>query len=118
MTTAARASPRRMSLDEWASLPEDEPGELVGGELVEEEVPGFDHESVVAWLIVLLGGWFLPRGGFVFASEGKFALRPGVGCKRDLRAAGRRLPPRPRRLGGHRRGPDLDALWAQVDRLA
>jgi hypothetical protein len=29
-------SPRRMSDEAWASLPEDEPGELVDGVLVEE----------------------------------------------------------------------------------
>ena len=95
-----------MSLDEWASLPEDEPGELVGGQLVEEEVPDFDHESVVSWLIVLLGGWFLPRGGFVFASEGKFALRPGVGRKPDVSVffPGGAVPPR---RGPGRVPPDI-----------
>jgi hypothetical protein len=40
MSTAAslqHAEERRLSLEEWANLPEDEPGELVNGLLVEEE---------------------------------------------------------------------------------
>jgi Uma2 family endonuclease len=95
-----------MSLDEWASLPEDQPGELVDGQLVEEEVPDFDHESVVTWLIVLLGAWILPRRGFVFASEGKFALRPGLGRKPDISVffPGGAVPPR---HGPGRVAPDI-----------
>src|SRR5262249_46621439 len=65
MSTAAPwqlAEERRMSLDEWASLPEDEPGELVDGLLVEEEVADWDHEDVVAWLMLLLGAWVVARG--------------------------------------------------------
>src|SRR5438034_8253022 len=60
MSTAAplqHVEERRISLDEWASLPEDEPGELVDGLLVEEEVADWDHEDVVAWLMLLLGAW-------------------------------------------------------------
>jgi Uma2 family endonuclease len=43
---------RRMSLAEWANLPEDEPGELVDGLLVEDEVSDFQHEITVSWLFV------------------------------------------------------------------
>lgn len=85
-----------MSLDEWASLPEDQPGELVDGRLVEEEVSDFDHESVAAWLLIFLGGWALSRGGLAFGSDGKFAIRPGLGRKPDLSVflPGAPLPPR------------------------
>ena len=64
---------RRMSFDEWAALPEDEPGELVDGFLVEEEVPGFAHELVVIQLAHLLVGWGSSRGALVGAPEQSFA---------------------------------------------
>lgn len=85
-----------MSLEEWASLPEDEGGELVDGELVEDEVADWDHEDVVAWVMLLLGAWATARGGRVYASDGKFAVRPGRGRKADvsLFLAGTPLPPR------------------------
>lgn len=54
--------------EQWAALPEDEPGELVNGRLTEEEVPDSVHELTVTWLIVLLDGW-LGDNGFVFGSE-------------------------------------------------
>lgn len=75
---------RRMTLEEWAALPEDEPGELYGGELVEEEVPDYVHEVVVAWLIRLFGGWVAPQGGLVGGSDAKFGLGAGHGRKPDI----------------------------------
>jgi len=95
-----------MSLEEWASLPEDEPGELVDGQLVEEEMSDFDHEGVVSWLIIALGPWILARGGFIFGSEGKFALRTGLGRKPDISVffPGGAVPPR---RGPGRAPPDL-----------
>jgi Uma2 family endonuclease len=97
---------RRMSLEEWASLPEDEPGELVDGQLVEEEVADFDHEGVVAWLLVALGGWVLARDGWIFGSDGKFALRAGLGRKPDISVffPGGAVPPR---RGPGRAPPDI-----------
>lgn len=85
-----------MSLEEWASLPEDEPGELIDGELTEEEVADWDHEAVVAWVQALLWNWLVARGGYVYASEGKYAVRPGRGRKPDVSAffPGTPLPPR------------------------
>ena len=53
-----------MTLEEWAAMDEDEPGELVDGRLEEEEVPNLVHELVVAWLIRVLGNW-LGHAGFV-----------------------------------------------------
>ena len=99
MSTAAPLQPdqrRRMSVEEWASLPEDEPGELVEGELAEEEVADWDHEAVVAWLLLVLGAWVTPRGGRVYGSEGKYAVGPGRGRKADVSAflPGTPLPPR------------------------
>ncbi len=73
-----------MTLDEWADLDEDEPGELVDGRLEEEEMPSYLHEAVVAWLIRVLGAWIAPRGGWVFGSESKFAVAPQRGRKPDV----------------------------------
>ena len=86
MTSAAVSPRRRLTLDEWALLDEDEPGEIVDGYVAEEEMPSLVHESAVAWLIVALRSWLIPRGGFVFGSEAKFAVSPSRGRKPDLTA--------------------------------
>jgi len=72
-----------MTLEEWAAMEEDEPGELVDGRLEEEEVPDLTHEIVVAWFVHLLKSW-LGRGGFVFGSDAKYAVRPNRGRKPDV----------------------------------
>lgn len=84
-----------MSLEEWAAMPEDEPGELVDGRLVEEESAGYAHEIIVAWLVQILGSWLSPRGGRVAASNAKFAVTPTRGRKPDLTLylPGSRKPP-------------------------
>jgi Uma2 family endonuclease len=95
-----------MSVSEWVKMPEDEPGELIDGQLVEEEVPDLVHETVVSWLIGLLRAWIIPRGGFVFGSEGKFIIGVGRGRKPDLTVffpGGKVLP----RRGGVRIPPDI-----------
>jgi len=73
-----------MTLAEWAAIDEDEPGELVDGVLVEEEVPNYIHETVVTWLVALLRAWVSARGGLVGGSEAKFAVRARRGRKPDL----------------------------------
>jgi Uma2 family endonuclease len=94
-----------MTLAEWIAMPEDEPGELVDGFLVEEEMPDLVHETVVAWLMSTLRPWIVGRGGFVFGSEAKFALRPRTGRKPDVTVfhAGKVLP----RRGPVRIPPDI-----------
>ena len=82
--TTEPATRAEMSLAGWAALPEDDEGELVDGQLVEEEVSELNHESIVAWLLVVLWSWAVPRGGFVFGSEIKLAVRPRRGRKPDL----------------------------------
>jgi Uma2 family endonuclease len=74
----------RMSLEEWAALPEDEPGEIVDGYLVEEEVPENAHELVVAWLIRILGVWGAERRVIVFGSGAKYAVSKGRGRMPDV----------------------------------
>lgn len=87
---------RRMTLGEWASLPEDEPGELVDAQLVEEELPDCAHEIVVAWLIHALRSWGASRGALVAGSGVKLAVRPATGRMPDVSVylAGAARPPR------------------------
>lgn len=91
--TAASLDLASLSLAEWARLPEDEPGELIDGRLVEEEVPDLQHEILVAYLVRVLGNWLVPRRGFVFGSEAKLAVSASRGRKPDVSVY---LPGRPR----------------------
>jgi Uma2 family endonuclease len=85
-----------MSLAEWAALAEDEPGELLDDRLVEEEVPDYVHEVIVAWLIRILGSWLAPQGGFIGGSEARFAVSARRGRKPDVSVylPGGNVPPR------------------------
>jgi Uma2 family endonuclease len=85
-----------MTLEEWADMDEDEPGELVDGRLVEEEVPNALHETAVKWLMRTLGDWGDPQAAWVFGSEMKFAVSPTRGRKPDVSmfAPGTRLAAR------------------------
>ncbi len=76
-------------------MPEDEPGELVDGVLVEEEVADWIHETAVGWLIQLFRAWAIPLGGRVAASELKYRLGEGKGRKPDVSVllAGSKPPP-------------------------
>jgi Uma2 family endonuclease len=96
-----------MTLEEWASLDEDEPGELVDGLLEEEEVPSWAHEIVVSWLIGVLRAWLVPRGGYVLGSETKLAISGKRGRKPDVVAflPSRALPKR--RSSVTRIAPDI-----------
>ena len=58
-----------MSPQEWAGLPEDVPGELVGGALVEEDAVNPVHEDVGSWLHAAIRPWVVRRGGFILGSE-------------------------------------------------
>ena len=86
----------RITLDEWITLPEDVPGEFVDGRLVQDEVPDYLHEVLVAWLARVLGNWAEDAGAIVGASDAKFTLSPTRGRKADLTVylAGRRPPAR------------------------
>lgn len=83
-TALAAGEPPRMSIEQWAALPEDDPGELVDGRLMEEEVADYAHETVVSWLNAILRAHVVPRGGFVAGSEAKLAVGPLQGRKADL----------------------------------
>lgn len=85
-----------MTVDAWAALDEDQPGELVDGRLEEEEMPTILHELVVAWLVSVLHAWARPRGGFVLGSEAKLIVGARRGRKPDVSAylPGHQLPAR------------------------
>lgn len=73
-----------MTLEDWATLPEDESGEWVDGRLVEEEVPDYVHEVIVVWLARVLGNWLEDRDGWVGGSEARFAISERRGRKADV----------------------------------
>lgn len=75
---------RLMSLDEWAAMDEDEPGEFVDGRLVEEEMARPSHEIVLSWLEHRLLNWVESRDGQVLGSEAKFAVGTRRGRKPDI----------------------------------
>ncbi|HWO24784.1 MAG TPA: Uma2 family endonuclease [Kofleriaceae bacterium] len=117
----------QMSLEAWGALPEDEPGELVDGSLVEDEEPENAHEIVVTWLIWALRQWGTSRGAVVLGSGAKFAISSDRGRMPDISVflAG---PPRPPRTGLNRRPPSIaveivsptprDARRDRVEKLA
>jgi Uma2 family endonuclease len=78
------AEPRKMTLEEWAALDEEIGGELVDGVLVDEEMPSYLHEFVVAWLISRLGSWAAASGAIVAGSGVKFGVARDRGRKPDL----------------------------------
>lgn len=93
----ATVASERMTVQGWAALPEDEPGELCDGLLEEEEVPDLTHETAVLWLGALLRAWAVALGGFAFGSEVKYALSSLRGRKPDLSVFFPGRPALPRR---------------------
>lgn len=66
----------------WLEI--DDRGELVGGELVEEEMGSERHEAAIVWLILLLGTWARAHGARLFGQDWKVKLADDVGRKPDL----------------------------------
>ena len=93
----ALVAAERMTVDEWAVMLEDQPGELCDGLLVEEEVPDLTHETAVLWLGALLRTWVVALGGFAFGSEVKYAVSHLGGRKPDLSVFFPGRPALPRR---------------------
>lgn len=107
MASAPSPTARKLSVEEWADLDEDTPGELVDGCLEEEEMPTTLHEAVAMWLTRLLANDVIPRGGLVFGAELKLVVREGRGRKADISAYFPGQPFPARALGATRRPPSL-----------
>lgn len=86
MPGRATAEPRRpLSWSDFVALPEDDLRELIDGELVEVEVPGPEHEQIVATLIFHLQSWVLPRrAGHVLGSGYKLRVSDDRGVMPDV----------------------------------
>jgi Uma2 family endonuclease len=76
--------PGSLTLQAWADLSEDEPGELVEDRLVEEEVATNLHETAVSWVFGALRAWAKPRGALVFGSKHKLGVSAHRGRKPDV----------------------------------
>ncbi len=83
-----------MTLAAWTAY--DGPGELVGGRLVEGEVPDAIHETVVGFLVVQLSLWAKLHGARVFGSGLKYGVAEDRGRMPDVSVwlEGRRPPGR------------------------
>ena len=80
--TAARAP---YTWDDFVALDEDDPRELIDGELVEVEVPGSKHEKIVAALCFFLRAWVeAAHGGEVLASGYKVRITDRRGVMPDV----------------------------------
>lgn len=84
MEPAAIAGARRITVDEWAALDEDDAGELVDGLIQEDEMAGWAHEVVVSWLLGLFIPWARAHGARVTGSDLRVAVSPTRGRKPDI----------------------------------
>ena len=95
MSQAQVAERGTITLAQWGDMGEDEPGELVDGQLVEEEEVGAEHDVVILFLGWVLWGWLSSRGGFAGASDTRFGVSRTRGRKPDafVYLRGRKPPP-------------------------
>ena len=95
MDTAGVLGPH--TWEEFVALDEDDPRELIDGELVEVEVPTEAHEHAVAELVYRLKAWGEKHAGTrVFASGYKVRVAPKRGVMPDVQLF---LPTNPRKTG-------------------
>lgn len=83
-----------LTLEAWGGL-EDVAGEWIAGELVEDEMAGWAHEVVVAWLLAALHAWARDHGARVVGSDARLGVSATKGRKADLVVylAGAKRPP-------------------------
>lgn len=86
-------TPPRITLEEWAQLPEDVACEWIDGTLIEEEVAGVVHEIVVVFLATLLRPWALASRGWVAGSNVDLAVSRARGRRPDVCVFRSRRPP-------------------------
>jgi hypothetical protein len=79
----------------------------VDGVLVDEEMPSYLHEFVIAWLITRLGSWAAVSGAIVAGLGAKFGVAGGPRTEAFLAnvpgCEGLRI--------------DVGGLWAEIDAL-
>ncbi|MBS2016609.1 MAG: Uma2 family endonuclease [Deltaproteobacteria bacterium] len=83
----SEASRRKLGPHRWAdfvALEEDDLRELIDGELVEVEVPGFVHERIIMRLGFFLTGWSRDHGAELLASGYKVRISDVRGVMPDL----------------------------------
>ena len=107
MTSPAASAP--YTWDDFVALDEDDPRELIDGQLIEVEVPTDVHEYIVWRLCAFLAAWAVPRkAGIGFASGYKVRITDRRGVMPDVQfyRAGNRAAGRTRLglVSGH---PDL-----------
>jgi Uma2 family endonuclease len=81
--STAETGRRGVTLEEWANLDQEEAGELVDGDVVEDEEAGAEHDIAGAFLIWVLQGWLALRGGFIGMSDTRFGVSATRGRKPD-----------------------------------
>jgi Uma2 family endonuclease len=85
MSPSAASSRPHATWDDFIALEEDDLRELIDGELVEVEVPTFDHEEAVAVLLYFLRAWIeAGSGGRVVGSGYKVRVSDRRGVMPDL----------------------------------
>jgi len=86
--------PGPVTWEDFVALPEDDTRELIDGELVEVDVPTYDHEAIVAALVYFFYGWSREHGGRVLASGYKVKVSSRRGLMPDVQyyRAGRQPP--------------------------
>ena len=95
-----------MQWTDFIALPDDDRRELIGGELVQLEVPTLTHEHIVMMLGFFLTTWRMTGGGgFVLASGYKVRIDDETGFMPDVQyfRRGRSIPEHGLEAGG----PDL-----------
>ena len=75
---------RKLTVEDWAELDEDDWRELVDGVLEEPELAGALHDLVLAWLLAALFPYFAKRRGFVAAAGPRLVIRRDRGRIADV----------------------------------
>lgn len=90
------STPELVTWEDFLDLPDDDLRELIDGELVEVEVPGWDHEACVMNLGFHLVAWTRAHGGQVLASGYKVRISKHRAVMPDVQLyrAGRKPPAR------------------------
>jgi Uma2 family endonuclease len=107
-STEPRTDPGPYTWSDFIALEEDDPRELLDGELLEIEAPDWDHERIVAALITFLSTWAWARkAGQVVGSGYKVRSDDRRGVMPDVQFYRRGNSPAGQQAGLERGRPDL-----------